>query len=210
MFKRLLGQKKSESQGESLTAVVRRYQELLYGNAIRLTHNEADARDLVQETFLRAHRAWEKFDQKNTRAWLLKIQYHCFVNLYHKKKREQSQRDGRELDLVLERKEEQVELCLPQRVDRDFLGHFLGGEVMEALDELRPEYRMAVLLSDFHGLPYREIADILECPVGTVMSRLHRGRQRLQQALFEEAKAAGLIPSQIVDIDAYRTWKAAR
>ena len=211
MLSRLLSSKKSsKDQRVDFNTAVEQHYDTLYGNAIRLTHNEADAGDLVQETLLRGYRAWEKFDQKNTRAWLLKIQYHCFVNFYHKSKRERAHLDPRDSEQLLERIEDHSGSQLPERTDREFLSHFIGGEVMEGLDTLPPEYRMTVLLSDFHGLQYQEIADILECPIGTVMSRLHRGRKRLQRHLFEVAKAAGVIPAQIIDFEAYQVWSARR
>ena len=132
------------------------------------------------------------------------------MNLYHKNKRERAHLDPRDSEQLLERVEDHAGSQLPERTDREFLSHFIGGEVMEGLDTLPPEYRMTVILSDFHGLQYQEIADILECPIGTVMSRLHRGRKRLQRHLFEVAKAAGVIPAQIIDFEAYQVWSAGR
>src|SRR5918996_134094 len=144
----------------------------LYGAALRLTRNPQDAEDLVQETFLRAYRGFAGFQEgTNLRAWMYRILMNTFINIYRKRQRE------------------------PVTVGDDeiedwYLFDRLGASGVEALPE---NFRMAVLLADVEGFSYKEIAEILDIPIGTVMSRLHRGRKALQKALWETVRERGLV-----------------
>jgi RNA polymerase sigma-70 factor (ECF subfamily) len=170
----------------------------LYGAAFRLTRNPRDAEDLVQDVLLRAYRFWDSFDrdskESNCKAWLFKILTNTFINGYQKAKRsrdvltaavsEQAVTDG---VLVQERSLSQRD---PEGI---LLDRSLSEDVARALAEIPADFRLAVVLCDVEGFSYKEIADIMECPVGTVMSRLHRGRRLLKQSLREFAIAQGIV-----------------
>ena len=169
----------------------------LYGAALRMTRSEAKAEDLVQETLLRAHRFWHKFEPgTNIKAWLFRIQRNLFINSYRKSQRERVVFDSRPAEDFLERHAAQDSGHLPMDTRKEFLTHLVGDEVLKALDELPFDFRMTILLADMHDLSYKEIADVLDCPVGTVMSRLHRARKMLQVKLMEYAKERGVIRSR--------------
>lgn len=184
----------------------------LYGAALRMTRDPARAEDLVQETLLRAYRFWHKFEPgTNIKAWLFRIQTNIFINRYRKRQTEQQVLDDRQIDDLLNRYAAEEKAFLPPDTRDDFLKRVLGDEVMRALDELPFEFRMTVLLADMHDLSYKEIADVLDCPVGTVMSRLHRARKLLQATLFQYAVDRGVIDApdgvnaeNIADMDAFR------
>ncbi len=160
----------------------------LYAAAMRMTRNKADAEDLVQETYLKAYRAFASFQEgTNLRAWLYRILTNTFINIYRSKKRrpEESDLDDVE-DLYLYRRLGGLEGAQAGRSAEDeVLDSFTEAEVKESLEALPEQFRMAVLLADVEGFQYKEIAEILDVPIGTVMSRLHRGRRALQKSLFE-------------------------
>jgi RNA polymerase sigma-70 factor, ECF subfamily len=166
----------------------------LYGAALRLTRNPADAEDLVQETYLRAFRGFAGFQEgTNLKAWLYRILTNSFINTYRKKQREPRFVEG------------------PDDIDEWYLFDKLGARSVEpsaevevldkipdesvkaALESLPENFRLPVLLADVEGFSYKEIAEIMDTPVGTVMSRLHRGRKALQKALWDTAKERGLV-----------------
>ncbi len=166
----------------------------LYGGALRLTKNHAEAEDLVQETILRAWERWHQYQTgTNARAWLLRIQTHTFINKCRRKKREReiltAEREGRH-GSRFHCNESAKRWSNPET---RFLDRSISPAVRSALDELNPEFRAVVVLSDLQGLSYREIAEAVDCPVGTVMSRLFRARKALRAALEEHARAFGLI-----------------
>ena len=160
----------------------------LYAAAMRMTRNRADAEDLVQETYLKAYRAFGGFEEgTNLRAWLYRILTNTFINIYRAKKRrpDESNLDDVE-DLYLYRRLGALEAAQAGRSAEDeVLDSFTEVEVKSALEALPEQFRMAVLLADVEGFQYKEIAEILDIPIGTVMSRLHRGRRALQKSLFE-------------------------
>jgi len=166
----------------------------LYGAALRMTRNPADAEDLVQDTYLRAFRGFSGFQEgTNLKAWLYRILTNSFINTYRKKQREPQTVEG------------------PDDIDEWYLFDRLGGrnvegsaeeevldripdsEVKAALESLPENFRLPVLLADVEGFSYKEIADIMGTPIGTVMSRLHRGRKALEKALWETARERGLV-----------------
>ena len=166
----------------------------LYSAALRLTRNPADAEDLVQDTFLRAYRGFASFEEgTNLRAWLYRILTNSFINTYRKKQRQPQTVEG------------------PDDIDEWYLFDKLGGRNVElsaetevldkipdeavkaALESLPENFRLPVLLADVEGFSYKEIAEIMDTPIGTVMSRLHRGRKALQKALWDTAKERGLV-----------------
>jgi RNA polymerase sigma-70 factor, ECF subfamily len=163
------------------------YIDSLYRNALRMTGNPVDAEDLVQETYLRAFRAIEQFKPgTNLRAWLFKIQTNSFINEYRKRvrrPRNQSLDDVEEYYLYSHLVESGVQPS-PSVTEDEILAQIDDADVFQALDELPDNYRQVVLLADVEGFAYREIAEILDIPVGTVMSRLHRARKRLKDELI--------------------------
>jgi RNA polymerase sigma-70 factor (ECF subfamily) len=194
--------------------------DVMYGVAYRLTRNAGDAEDLVQDAVLRAYRFWHTFERdSNCKAWLLKILTNTFLNKYQKRKRErevlgQAAHEQAATDGVLVH-----EKSLAQRDPEGVLvDRMLSDDVARALTEVPPDFRVAVVLCDIEGLSYKEIAEVMECPVGTVMSRLYRGRRLLQKSLFDYAVQQGIIrrqtndndkdddaPDNMVELDSYRS-----
>jgi RNA polymerase sigma-70 factor, ECF subfamily len=168
----------------------------LYSAALRMTRNPSDAEDLVQETYLKAYRGFGGFEQgTNLRAWLYRILTNTYINLYRARQRRPDERDLDEVeDLYLYRRIGALEQAFAGRSAEDeLMDLFTDDEVKEALEALPEQFRMAVYLADVEGFSYKEIADILEIPIGTVMSRLHRGRKAMHKRLFEYAAARGLV-----------------
>ena len=172
------------------------YMNSLYAAALRMTRNPADAEDLVQETYLKAYRAFGSFQQgTNLKAWLYRILTNTFINSYRSKKRrpEETEMDDVE-DLYLYRRLGGLEGASAGRsAEEEVLESFTDDEVKTALESLPESFRMAVLLADVEGFSYKEIAEIMDVPIGTVMSRLHRGRRALQKALYEFGMQRGLV-----------------
>ena len=172
------------------------YASPLYAAAMRMTRNPSDAEDLVQETFLKAYRAYASFEQgTNLKAWLYRILTNTFINKYRRDHRRPSEVDLGELeDLYLYRRlgaEQSAESA--RSTEERVLDGLMEGDVKEALESLPENFRISVLLADIEGFSYKEIAEILDIPIGTVMSRLHRGRKALEKALWDFAAKRGLV-----------------
>jgi len=168
----------------------------LYSAAMRMTRNPADAEDLVQETYLKAYRAFGSFQEGTyLKAWLYKILTNTFINSYRAKRRRPEETDVEDVeDLYLYR-----HLGGPEAgrsAEDEVLDRFTDDEVKSALESLPDNFRIAVLLADVDGFSYKEIAEITDVPIGTVMSRLHRGRRALQKALAEYGLERGLVRAQ--------------
>ncbi|HEY6679201.1 MAG TPA: sigma-70 family RNA polymerase sigma factor [Actinomycetota bacterium] len=165
----------------------------LYSAALRMTRNPADAEDLVQETYLRAYRGFSGFEEgTNLRAWMYRILTNTFINSYRKKQREPVTVQEDDLDewyLFDKLGESGVEPSAEAEVIRSMPDE----DVQKALEALPEGFRLAVLLADVEGFSYKEIAEILGIPIGTVMSRLHRGRRALEKALWERVRERGLV-----------------
>ncbi len=171
----------------------------LYGAALRMTRNPADAEDLVQETYLKAYRAFHSFQEgTNLKAWLYRILTNTYINTYRAKKRRPDETDLDEVeDLYLYRRLGGLEGATAGRsAEEELLDHITDSEVKDALEALPEQFRMAVLLADVEGFAYKEIAEILDIPIGTVMSRLHRGRKAMQKQLYEYGKQRNLVPRE--------------
>jgi RNA polymerase sigma-70 factor (ECF subfamily) len=172
------------------------YLDQLYAAAVRMTRNPADAEDLVQETFVRAYRGFGSFqDGTNLRAWLYRILTNTFINTYRAAQRrpEQSELDDVE-ELYLYRRIGGLEAAsLGRSAEDELMDLFTDSQVQDAVDALPEQFRLAVLLADVDGFSYKEIAQILDVPIGTVMSRLHRGRKSLQKSLHGFALERGMI-----------------
>lgn len=174
------------------------YAPQLYSAALRMTRHQADAEDLVQETYLRAYRSAHTFTPgTNLRAWLFRILTNVFINTYRARQRRPVETDIGDIeDLYLYRRLPQLEVAAAQlSAEQQFLEVFTDDEIRQALEDLPENFRLPVLLADVDGFSYKEIAEMLEIPVGTVMSRLHRGRKAMQRALFSYAEARGLTTS---------------
>lgn len=168
----------------------------LYSAALRMTRNPSDAEDLVQETYLKAYRGFGSFQQgTNLKAWLYRILTNTFINRYRAAKRRPDETDLDDVeDFYLYRRLGGLEEARAGRSAEDeLMDLFSEAEVKAAVDALPEQFRMAVLLADVEGFSYKEIASILDIPIGTVMSRLHRGRKNLQKALYEFATNQRLI-----------------
>jgi RNA polymerase sigma-70 factor, ECF subfamily len=177
--------------------VAMEHMDSLYAGALRMTRNPADAEDLVQETYLKAYRGFGGFEEgTNLKAWLFRILTNTYINRYRQQQRrpdESTDVDDIE-DFYLYRRLGGVEQSkLSQSAEDQLFELFTDDEVKAALESLPETFRMAVLLADVEGFAYKEIAEILDIPIGTVMSRLHRGRKALQKALYDFAVERGLI-----------------
>ncbi|MGQ0743996.1 MAG: sigma-70 family RNA polymerase sigma factor [Acidimicrobiales bacterium] len=170
----------------------------LYNAALRMTRNPADAEDLVQETYLKAYRAYERFEEgTNLKAWLYRILTNTYINIYRAKRRrpEETDIDDVESFYLYRRLGGAQAASLSQSAEDQVLDRLSEAEVKSAIEALPEQFRMAVLLSDVEGFSYKEIAEILDIPIGTVMSRLHRGRRALQKRLYEFGRHRGLVPA---------------
>ncbi len=168
----------------------------LYSAALRMTRNPADAEDVVQETFLKAYRAYDSFQEgTNLKAWLYRILTNTYINRYRKKQRRPNEVDlGEVEDLYLYKRIGSTETGTASRsAETEVLEGLVSEDVRNAIDSLPEHFRMPVLMADVEGFAYKEIAEILDVPIGTVMSRLHRGRKTLQKALWEFARERGLV-----------------
>lgn len=167
----------------------------LYAGALRMTRNPADAEDLVQETMLRAYRSFNRFEPgTNLKAWLFRIMTNAYINVYRKRQREPqkvSQDDVEEFDLYQELRNHDPQFAAtPETIVLDSL---VDSDIIEAIDALPEQFRLAVILSDIEGFTYAEMAEIMDVPLGTVMSRLHRGRKALQKRLWDLAVERGIV-----------------
>jgi RNA polymerase sigma-70 factor (ECF subfamily) len=167
----------------------------LYGAALRMTRNPADAEDLLQETMLRAYRAFDRFEPgTNLKAWLFRILTNAYINTYRKRQREPLKVSSDELgDFDLYQQLKDHDSDFGQSAESQVLDGLLDSDIVEALDELPEQFRLAVILSDLEGFSYAELAEIMDVPMGTVMSRLHRGRKALQKRLWNIAREKGII-----------------
>ena len=169
----------------------------LYSAAMRMTRNAADAEDLVQETYLKAFNAYERFETgTNLKAWMYRILTNSYNYAYRKNQRPPDETDIDDIqDLYLYRRLGGAESAVLSRSAEDELLEMFGeDEVKLALEDLPEHYRMPILLADVEGFAYKEIAEILDVPIGTVMSRLHRGRKQLQKRLYSFAEEHRLLP----------------
>ena len=183
------------SGGWNFEAEVLPFMDSLYSTAYRMSRNRQDAEDLLQETYLRAYKYYDKFQEgTNFKAWLFKILKNTFINRYRKRQRQPLKNSFDEIEDSFESK--LLESPLTARgatPEEELMVDALDQDVQKALEALPEDYRTAVELADLQGLSYREIADQLEIPLGTVMSRLHRGRKLLQAALLDYAKKKGIF-----------------
>jgi RNA polymerase sigma-70 factor (ECF subfamily) len=187
---------------EDFTNDAMQYAPQLFATALRMTRNKSDAEDLVQETFLKGWRAFDSYQQgTNLRAWLFRIMTNTFINKYNSQQRRPQETELDEVEeLFLFRRMGAFDQSkMSQSAEDQMLELFTDDEVKNAIEELPETFRIPVLLSDVEGFSYKEIAEMLEVPIGTVMSRLHRGRKAMQKMLYEYAKERGLVDESLLD-----------
>ena len=171
----------------------------LYTAALRMTRNPADAEDLVQETYLKAYRGFGGFTEgTNLKAWLYRILTNTYINIYRAKKRRPEETDVEDFEnlYLYHRLGAGQGATVGRSAEEQVLDRFTEAEVKEAIEALPEQFRMAVILGDVEGFSYKEMAEILDVPIGTVMSRLHRGRRALQKRLYEFGRQRGLVPAR--------------
>ena len=165
----------------------------LYNTAYRMTRNAEDAEDLVQETYMKAYKYYDKFEEgTNFKAWLFKILKNTFINAYRKKQQVPPESDFAEIEDAFESQVSE-DVVRQKSPEEELLQNVLDEDIQHSLEVLPPDFRMVVLLADLEGFSYKEIAEILEVPVGTVMSRLYRGRRLLEAAMLKYAKEHGYL-----------------
>jgi RNA polymerase sigma-70 factor (ECF subfamily) len=186
----LTADEKARFQSEALPLL-----DSLYAGALRMTRNPADAEDLVQETMMRAYRAFDRFEAgTNLKAWLFRILTNAYINIYRKRQREPrkvSTDEIEDFDLFRELKDHDPQMT--ESAESVVLDNLVDTDIIEALDALPEPFRLAVVLSDLEDFSYAEMAEIMDVPLGTVMSRLHRGRKALQKRLWELARDRGIV-----------------
>jgi len=184
------------SAKEQFTSDAMQYAPQLFSTALRMTRNRSDAEDLVQETYVKGWRSFHTFQEgTNLRAWLFRIMTNTYINKYNAQKRKGTEVELDDVEeLFLYKRLGSIDQSqLSSSAEDQMLDLFTDDEVKNALESLPEDFRVPVLLSDVDGFAYKEIAEMLEIPIGTVMSRLHRGRKAMQKMLYEYARERGLI-----------------
>lgn len=209
--------KKIAAERQLFEEEARPHLDTLYSTALRLTRSSVDAEDLVQDTLVRAYRFYDRFEAgTNFKAWLLRIQMNTFVNRYRRLTRERQVFDGPMAQPV----GDGVMSRATMRGLTDPVGNaqrqLIAREINRAFDRLSGDARAMVLLADVEELSYKEIAEVMGCPIGTVMSRLHRARKQLQESLQHQAIQLGIIDADQqeaddpVSLEAFRSRKGMK
>lgn len=209
IFKKTKTSRREEFESEALSHL-----DAMYATALRLTRSVPDAEDLVQDAMLKAYRFYDRFEAgTNLKAWLLKILTNTFINRYRRKTRERKVFDGVMATPVGEGVMSRAAMRSLTQATSEADRRILAAEIEAALDQLPEDYRVMIVLADIEELSYKEIADIVGCPLGTVMSRLHRARKHMQKHLIVQAIELGIVkpeePGEPVSLDAFRKRKVA-
>ena len=208
--------KKRPAKPDAFESQTLEHLDALYAVSCRLTKAPLDAEDLVQDTLVKAMRAREQYEPgTNLKAWLFKILHNTFINKYRRGGLERIVLEGPDADPLADGWVSAASMRALRDPESQALRPLVQQEIHKALDELPEEFRLAVVLSDVEELSYKEIADVMGCPVGTVMSRLHRGRRLLQKRLYDHAVYLGIAPAGgapaeeagTIDITEYRARK---
>jgi len=185
---------RSRESGWDFESAALPYLDSLFNAAYRMSRNAQDAEDLVQETFFKAYKYYDKFQPgTNLKAWLFKILKNTFINAYRRKQNTPPQADFGEIEGSFESLVSDEAWQESKSPEEEALEGVLDEDVQRALEVLSSDYRMVVILADLEGFSYKEIAEILDIPVGTVMSRLYRGRRLLETALLKYAREHGYL-----------------
>lgn len=168
------------------------HMDILYNYALRMTGNQDDASDLLQETFMKAYRFWDKYEKgTNIRAWLFRIMKNSYINRYRKETKEPDTVDYDKIQNYYSViRDESTD---PNDLQEKIFGGLFEDAVAHAIESLPEDFRTVVILCDIEGLTYEEISEFVDCPIGTVRSRLHRGRRMLRAKLLEYAKKRGYV-----------------
>jgi RNA polymerase sigma-70 factor (ECF subfamily) len=184
----------SKRKRKEFEAAALEHLDMLYSVALRLTRDEQNAEDLVQDTYVRALRFFDRFEYgTNLRAWLLRIMTNIFVNGYRRRQKEKQLAEQVEQGSAGEVLLSSAAVGQLRDPENQVMTGLLRRELVRALDDLPEDFRVPLVLADVYGFSYREIADIQECPIGTVMSRLHRARKSLQARLMDHALSSGWL-----------------
>jgi len=176
-----------EERKKEFEGVALQYMDSLYSAALRMARDETEAQDLVQDAYLRAYRFFDKFEKgTNFRAWLFKILKNIYINKYRKESKKPQMIDISNVEVS-------GDLTAAVTPEDEVFNKLLDDDITNAMDALPEEFRLAIILSDLQGFSYKEIAEILDCPIGTVMSRLHRGRKLLRNSLHDYARKRGYV-----------------
>ena len=187
----------SSDEGDTFVAEALGHLDAMYAVACRLTRNPTEAEDLVQDSMVKAIRAKDQFQAgTNLKAWMFRILTNTFINKYRRGGLERAIFDGPDADPLADGWVSASTMRQLRDPEQIALMPIVEGEVRRALDELPAEFRLAVILCDVEEFSYEEIADIMGCPIGTVMSRLHRGRKLLQKTLYSHAVAMGIVKGE--------------
>jgi len=186
--------RRKDGQREDFESLAMPHTDSLFNLALRMTRNEKDAEDLVQETLLRAYRFFHTYEPgTNIRAWLFRILKNNFINRYRKVQRQPATVDFAKLEESFETLFDETFRRASKTPEEIVVDASYHGEVLSAMEELPEDYRTVVVLALVEDLSYKEIAQVVGCPIGTVMSRLHRGRRLLQARLAEYATRRGIV-----------------
>ena len=187
---------------ETFSVDAMQYAPQLFSTALRMTRNRTDAEDLVQETFIKAWRAFDSYQQgTNLRAWLFRIMTNTYINKYNAQLRKPLETELDEVEelYLFKRLGAFDQSKINQSAEDQMLELFTDEEVKNAIEELPEGFRIPLLMSDDEGFSYKEIAEIIDVPIGTVMSRLHRGRKAMQKMLYDYAKERGLVDESLLE-----------
>lgn len=186
--------KKSDQAYDEFAGLIETHLDGLYGVALRYTRQSAAAEDLVHDTVVRALRFRESFQTgSNFKAWIYTILTNTFIHKYRRQRREREILQGEKTEDVEGQLIAETNRLAATDPENSYLERMLSDDVLAALNDLPDEFRKVIVLCDIEGLSYKEIADALECPVGTVMSRLYRGRRVLENKLAQVAKERGIL-----------------
>lgn len=206
---RLLSRKNRERDAFEREAMV--HMDALHGYAMHLSRNASDAEDLVQETYIKALKNWHRYQQgTNCRAWLFRIMTNTFYNLQRSRKRRRGVEADALPDIEMQVAEHHDDRGIYRPLEQQVLDRVVSKEVLAAIDSLPDDFRTVLLLADLQDFSYKEIAEVVDCPVGTVMSRLYRARRAMQRKLIDHAINEGIVRAPetdkdgVIDMDQFR------
>lgn len=192
LFEQLTSKKNTPANHQEFEREAVPHMNILHNYALRMTGNPDDANDLVQETYLKAYRFWDKYEKgTNIRAWLFRIMKNSYINRYRKETKEPNTVDYNDIQNFYNTI--RYASSDPNDLEEKIFGGLLGDDVARAIESLPEDFRTVVILCDIEELSYEEIAEFVDCPIGTIRSRLHRGRKMLRAKLFEYAKKRGFV-----------------